>query len=198
MTTTHLDPADKSTAVQSAIQLMRTAYPGYRGRKFKVSTIEGSVNLQSSWQGGSRNYYILIDLATSQTSPVMPAQSQFDTPVKGLDAVTLPPHAGVVEHSIFCGKDMGLTLVIGPNNATQFLPTVETLPEDHQTVLNYTRSLKNTYGGQTNIRYTEAHRETGITQERWTAAQQSLMASQHLRKNGSITAKGKNAAPHRW
>jgi len=198
MTTTHLDPADKSTAVQSAIQLMRTAYPGYRGRKFKVSTIEGSVNLQSSWQGGSRNYYILIDLATSQTSPVMPAQSQFDTPVKGLDAVTLPPNAGVVEHSIFCGKDMGLTLVIGPNNATQFLPTVETLPEDHQTVLNYTRSLKNTYGGQTNIRYTEAHRETGITQERWTAAQQSLMASQHLRKNGSITAKGKNAAPHRW
>ena len=125
MTTTHLDPADKSTAVQNAIQLMRSAYPGYSGRKFQVRTVEGTVNLQSSWQGGSRNFYILIDLDTSQTSPVMPAQSQFDVPVKGLDKVTLPPNAGVVEHSIFCGEDMGLTLVIGPNNATQFLPTVD-------------------------------------------------------------------------
>jgi len=192
---TYLEHSDPSPAVQQAIRLCKTAYPSYSGRKFSVRVTDRALNLRSSWDGGSRDYYTLIDLATGRTSPRLPDQSAFDRPVQGLDAVTLPLNAAVVQHCIFRGKDLGLTLIVGPENATQFLPTQETLPDDQITVLTFTRRYQNTYGGRTNLRYVEAHRSTGISQSNWTQAQQALVSSGHLRKNGSITAKGKNATP---
>jgi hypothetical protein len=59
-------------------------------------------------------------------------------------------------------------------------------------VLVATRSLKNSYAGRSNIRYHEAHRETGITEERWNTAQQSCIDKKLLRKNGSITNEGQH------
>ena len=78
----------------------------------------------------------------------------------------------------------------GPTQA----PTVEVTPgmEDEKIVLLFTGSLKNTYGGRSNVRYTEAHSRYGITADRWTAAQEALKARKLLRANGSITPAGRN------
>ena len=60
-------------------------------------------------------------------------------------------------------------------------------------VLEYTTRHKNTYGGQTNIRFKEARRDHKITQEEWNNAISKLVRKKLLRKNESITASGRNA-----
>jgi len=59
--------------------------------------------------------------------------------------------------------------------------------------LKYTSRYKNTYGGETNIRYKEAKRETGISQDAWNTALASLKTSKLLNKAGAITTAGRNA-----
>jgi hypothetical protein len=186
---THNDPT-----AQPAIRLMLSAFPSYNGRKFKVRT-QNTVNVRSCWDGGSRDTFRFVELATGACSDQVPAQSAFDRPIQGADSVTLPDGAGCVEHSIFCGKDMGLTLIIPPEAAPKLLPPKDDATDDELIVLKYTRSLKNTYSGQTNIRFTEASRDGGITQERWTAAQDTLKARKLLNKSGAITPAGRNAVP---
>ena len=202
----HIDPADKGAASQGVVTLCRKAFPGYRGRSFKIQVVDAddTLDLRSSWEGGSRDTFHFvrldgkIDGATTDVSPRVPSQSAFDVPVRGLDAVRLPDGTGVVEHSFFQGHDMGLTLKIGSQNATKLLPAPETLSGDQIVVLEHTRSLKASYGGVSNLRFVEANRTMGITQARWDAAVASLMASKHLRRNKSITPKGRNACPKRW
>jgi hypothetical protein len=193
MNTIHIDPADTDSASQGVVALCRKAFPSYRGRSFAMEVVDGTLDLRSSWQGGSRDYYSFVRLDGQAVSNRLPAQSGFDRPVKGLDSVQLPDGTAVVEHSIFQGRDLGLTLMIGRQNATKMLPSPVTLPDDQLVVLEHTRSLKSTYGGVKNIRYREAHQSTGITVDRWDAAVASLMASKHLRRNKSITPKGRNA-----
>src|SRR5215467_1660620 len=93
-------------------QIARAAFPGYTGNKFRLDITDRPINCASSWEGGSRDYFVFVDLATMNSSGQMPAQSAFDRKVEGLDHVTLPPNVACVEHSIFCGKDMGLTIHI--------------------------------------------------------------------------------------
>jgi hypothetical protein len=218
MSTTYLDIADKDSATQEALRVMRAAYPGYRGRKFSVRVQAlSNMDLRSYWDGGSRTDYTLIDLDSRRTV-ALPTQSPFDAPVRSveqfvirhlgvfddgtyecdlwhstIEAAKLPLNVGVVEHVIFQGRDQGLTLVIDPAKAAGLLPSPDTVTDDQQIVLHYTGSLKNTYGGETNLRFKEAHRETGIPETVWETAKASLIQSKHLRSNGSITPKGRNA-----
>jgi hypothetical protein len=190
----HIDPADKSTAAQGVIKLCQSAYPAYRGRSYQLQIVDYQLDLRSYWDGGSRSKWAFVKLDGSATSPPLPDQHPvYDRPVAGLEGVTLPEGTGVVEHAIFCGKDMGLTLCIGPKNAARLLPNPEVLPCDQLIVLEHTRSLKNTYAGVTNLRFVEAHKTTGITRDRWEVAATSLIGTKHLRKNRSITPKGRNA-----
>ena len=187
MKTLYLTPTD--TAAQPAIRLMKQAYPSYAGRQFKLRLTDRSINVCSYWEGGSRSYYTFVNLDTGAISPEVPQQSAFDERVPGAQAVALPPGVGCVEHSYFMGKDYGLTLIVGPENATKFLPdTGPALTDDEVTCLRLTSSLKNTYAGRTNIRQAES----GMTMPAWVAVQTGLMARTLLRTNGSITPAGRN------
>jgi hypothetical protein len=66
-----------------------------------------------------------------------------------------------------------------------------TLPE--KIVLVATSSLKSSYGGIPNFRFTQAKSETGITQADWDLAKESLTKKGFLNKAGAITTSGKNA-----
>jgi hypothetical protein len=168
---------------------MKQAYPSYAGRQFKLRLTDRPINVCSYWEGGSRSYYTFVNLDTGAISPEVPQQSAFDERVPGAQAVALPPGVGCVEHSYFMGKDYGLTLIVGPENATKFLPdTGPALTDDEVTCLRLTSSLKNTYAGRTNIRQAES----GMTMPAWVAVQTGLMARKLLRKNGSITPAGRN------
>ena len=58
-------------------------------------------------------------------------------------------------------------------------------------VLRYTAHYKNTYSGESNIRFTRANKATGITARDWEAVQASLIDDGLLRKNKSITDTGR-------
>lgn len=102
--------------------LVAKAYPAYRGRKFRLIVSEHPINCSSFWDGGSRDYFVFANLATGEVTQAMPPQSGFDRPIAGLNAVSLPVNYACLEHSIFCGKDSGITIHIRPENAAKFLP----------------------------------------------------------------------------
>lgn len=177
------------------IALARRAYPDYNGRKYGIEVTEKiNVRNTSYWDGGSRSYFKFIKLDGTDSTVTVPPQSAFDPQIQGADAVPLQPGLACAEHIIFCGKDMGIRIHVHPENAPKLLPAPTELTEDELTVLKYTAHLKNSYGGETNIRYTRANRTTGITVERWDAAKASLISKKLLMANGSITGEGRNAA----
>ena len=180
-------------------KVFRAAFPSYRGKKFKLVTTE-RLDVRSYWDGGSRTVYVGVDLSTLATVRAPSSHPVFDPAGQGSTTVSLPLGAVIVGHSIFCGKDMGLTVYVNPEQlaTSNLIPKPKEVSEDEGIVLKYTSAYKNTYGGQTNLRFKEATRSTKITAERWEAAKVTLIERGLLRKNGSITPEGRNAAPDRY
>jgi hypothetical protein len=116
----------------------------------------------------------------------------FDPQIKGANAVPLVPGLVCVRHDIFCGKDSGCTVMMHPENAPKYLPQQVDLTDDEKICLEYTAHLKNSYGGETNIRFNRASREKGITVERWNNAKISLTEKGLLNKAGAVTQEGRN------
>ena len=107
---------------QTVKDLVRAAFPSYRGRKFYLDVVgERGLNVASCWGGGSRDDFTFVSVETLRTVP-MPAQSAFDRQITGAQSVQLPDGIVCVEHSIFCGKDAGVTVHIPPSMAPRMLP----------------------------------------------------------------------------
>jgi len=102
-------------------RIVQATYPSYRGRKVSIVPQHCPLNVRSYWEGGSRDYFVFLRLDTFAVAS-MPAQSAFDKPVTGADAVTLPAGIVCVEHSIFCGKDCGIRIHVNPENLVAMLP----------------------------------------------------------------------------
>ena len=118
-------------------ELFTKAYPKYEGRRFFLEVSDKPINCKSWWDGGSRDYFVFVNLATREVCSV-PAQSAYDRQINGLDNVVLPVGFACIRHSFFCGRDCGLTIIIRPENAAKFLPpTLGTSdkPEHQGTVL---------------------------------------------------------------
>jgi hypothetical protein len=125
-------------------------------------------------------------------SAEMPQQSAYDAPIRGGDDVKLVPGLVCVEHSIFCGKDTGITIHVHAENAPKYLPAPVDLTEDEKTVIGYTKSCKSSYAGIPNFRFHEATRRTKITLDRWEAAKASCIVKGLLNKAGALTIDGRN------
>jgi hypothetical protein len=102
-------------------RILQVTYPDYRGRKIRIIPQRYPLNCKSYWEGGSRDYFAFVRLDTFQTAP-MPAQSAFDKDIRGAESVTLPAGVICVEHSIFCGKDVGIRIHLNPENLVSMLP----------------------------------------------------------------------------
>jgi hypothetical protein len=174
-------------------RLASQTFPNYKGRKFKLDNSGHPVNVTSYWDGGSRDYYVALNLATGQTLPVPQNGTPFDGGPVAPNGVKVPQGYVIAEHSIFMGKDSGITFYVDPQSATQFLPTPVDLTDDERIALNATARLKNTYGGETDIRFRESRRDHGITRDRWNAAVARLKDAKLLNKAGAITTAGRNA-----
>jgi hypothetical protein len=94
----------------------------YTGRKFHVEvvtevTIPSDANV---WGGGSRDSYTAIRLADGATVTLGSNEAPW-SPQRQDKVIALQPDYAVVRHSIFCGKDTGLTFFVHPANAGKFL-----------------------------------------------------------------------------
>lgn len=101
--------------------MVKKAFPDYRGRKFSLRVVDAPIDCRSSWDGGSRSYFVFANLATGEVSEQVPAQSGYDKPITGLDRVELPDGFICIEHVIFQGIDCGMTLHILPSNMAKML-----------------------------------------------------------------------------
>lgn len=168
------------------------AYPDYSGKKFSVQVSNHPIDVRSYWDGGSRDYFVFLRLDNMKTWE-MPQQSMNDVKVEGADRVSLVPGMVCVEHTYFCGKDIGITIHVHPDNAPKFIEDKPKITIEEKIVLYYTRSYKNTYGGQTNLRYREAVRNTSIPLGKWVEAIATLQEKGFLNKAAVITNEGRNA-----
>ena len=187
----------------SVARIIQAAFPEYRGRKVRIQAQEYPLNVKSSWDGGSRDYFVFVNLSTLERA-AMPAQSAFDRQIEGADKVMLPENIACVEHSIFCGKDVGITIHVNPVNMPLFLsaPKAE-LTDDQKLVLVYTRGRKASYVGKDRCQMAQDDMEMShridpskpkpITREAWETAKAECFAKGLLNKAGAITADGKNA-----
>lgn len=92
--------------------LAKTAFPSYRGRKFRNGGSRLTFH-DLCWGGGTRNYYTAVRLSDRSVmdlafgAPWSPAFVA--TEGKTID---VPRGVAIVEHSFFCGHDSGLTVYL--------------------------------------------------------------------------------------
>jgi len=175
---------------------------GYTGKKFKV-VVHPEVSIPRDaglWSGGTREHYSAIRLDTGVQVPLAGQQASPWAESRQTDTfVTLSPGIAVVKHSIFCGKDMGLTFYVHPDNAAKLLPAPAAPLNDHeQIVLNATCAYKSSYGGRDRYEMAKGdnYGEASIyfpTRVEWQQAKESLIGKGLLNKAGAVTPAGRNA-----
>ena len=98
------------TARKSVKHIISATFPRYKGRKVFLEPAEKAPKeLRSYWDGGSKDSYAFYNLDTKQTLMVHTNHPFFE-PGQPSRLEGLPPHIVLVEHTIFCGKDCGITL----------------------------------------------------------------------------------------
>ena len=172
-------------------EIIRNCYPGYNGKKISISSDIPS-SLDSYWSEGSKNYYCFYHLSEKKVIPVHTNHPAFEKN-RPRDLNKLPDQIVIVEHTIFCGKDFGITIYVNVSDLTPLLPSTDSISRNEAIVLTATRSLKNTYGGESNIRFKRANETYKISKEDWDNCQKSLVNKGFLDKRFSITANGRNA-----
>jgi len=174
----------------------RVAFPNYRGRTYYADITDREVSLSSHWDGGSRDYFALVKL---EGENILRAQvPQTGTPFDG--ALSTPPKAAptpilvIVEHSIFCGHDTGLTFYIHPALAPKMLPAPldGDLSKAEELVLLAAATLKSSYQGRPLRRDTCARH--GVSNSDYDNALGSLRAKGYLTKADAVTIDGRNRA----
>lgn len=173
------------TDAPEVIKIALAAFPDYTGRKFSVDTFTHPRRLISMWDGGSIDYFALVDIATCRT---------VELPQGIGELPALPLGTALVEQSIYRGKNLGCRIYVAPETLTPLLgdSPVE-LPWAQRVVLSATRGLKPSYNGIKNYRAHEARAATGISLADYEEAKTALIASKHLNKAGAITNAGRNA-----
>lgn len=165
--------------------LAELAFPAYKGKKFKIVTIDGPVHLENYWSDGSMKDWAFIKMPEMQVAS-LPVQNPMRRETH--QSVEIPRDLIGVCHTIFCGKDMGLSFYLHPENIVKFLPEKIALPKDEMAVLTVTKCYKSSY------RFEALRYDYPLSQERYDTAKASLIAKGLLAKNGSITPSGRNQA----
>ena len=88
-------------------RILAVAFPEYTGRKIKARTWTKARQLENYWSGGSRSYYVAIRVSDGAI-----ADFGTDNPfVRSThEPVDLPAGILLVENTIFCGKNTGITI----------------------------------------------------------------------------------------
>ena len=124
------DRVEVSRKIPAVAAVIGAAFPDYHGRKVVVVAAEWH-RVWDFWDGGSREYTKVVRLSDlkvvdSSSLPESMRQSRDEGNPLSL-AITdrplyLPPGFAVVVHSIYCGRDAGVTIKVNPDCSTKFLP----------------------------------------------------------------------------
>ena len=99
--------------------IIEVSFPEYKGRTFKVKLSEFVTFYNTNWDGGSRNQYVAVSMAKGKGQP-MPVSAPWANLVEG-KRMEIPFGVVVVEHSHYCGKDVGITIHAHPSMASSMI-----------------------------------------------------------------------------
>lgn len=107
-----METKSKVKASTLAKKIARACYPSYKGRTIAVESKE-TYYMADFWDGGSRAYCIGYNLETRQ---ILPHVLNASVPWNDLAhrSFTIPAGIAIVEHTFFCGKDMGIRIYVNP------------------------------------------------------------------------------------
>jgi hypothetical protein len=181
---------------------LRETYPG---KKFKACVCE-RVTIPADeglWGGGSRDVFTMVRIADGVQVPFPGHDAAPWVSARREQMITLQPGIAVVNHSRFCGSDMGLTFYVHPSDAAPMLPaSLATLTDAERHVLA-SMGFKSSYGGKDRYQLqrdqvnppwspTSEHKPFP-TRDEWKDTIEALKARGYLNKAGVITSAGRNA-----
>ncbi len=176
----------------------------YNGRKFKARVVtEMEIPADHGlWSGGSRDTYEAVCLSSGKRIPALGQQAApwDESRQRGNYKITLKPGFAVVRHTLFCGKDMGLTFFVRPEDTnTLAIEAKAEFDATERLVLIGTASFKSSYNGKDRYQMVadglrwKQDAPPMPSRDDWNAAVDRLIARKLLRKNKSITPAGRNA-----
>jgi hypothetical protein len=105
---------------RQAWPIVQGAFPEYKGRKFTLVFHETPYICDTNWGEGTRNQYKLVKLGSDFECRALPTFSPWANPIEG-ERFPMRPGYALIEHSIFCGKDCGITIYAHPADETKAL-----------------------------------------------------------------------------
>jgi hypothetical protein len=172
-------------------ELAQRAFPSYNGNHYRVEPFAGPMTTTSCWNGGSRDYWCLVNLVTNKTWHVPENGNAFVNGGKSFKVGRLPENIALIRYQM--GGYNAIIIYLNPANIrAAMLPKKPELTWPQSVVLVATKSLKSSYGGRKNIRFTEANERTGITTQEWETAKAECIAKGLLNRAGAITDDGRN------
>lgn len=183
----YLTTEERNDPIVKAI--LQNTFPNYKGRKISVVIADTFIPDQS-WSGGTRTLWKIFRLDGKVYDPGRDYSSGPFNPIEAFKPHQIPDGCVVVQHTIFCGKDIGITIL---TKKVDLLPKkVVELSDNENIVLIATRELKSSYAGISNYRFYEAKKYHKISKEEWEEAVALLQEKKLLAKNKSITPEGRN------
>lgn len=104
--------------------IIKNTYPSYKGRRKITVESRKSYCVSNYWDGGSRTYVLFYDLDKNIVISQKEAglkQQIINNPFKlNMGKVELRPGIAAIENSIFCGKNMGIRIVVCEEDLKKF------------------------------------------------------------------------------
>jgi|SRR3990167_758128 len=98
--------------------ILKATFPDYKGRKFSIEFRYQLTFYDTNWSGGTRNEYAFIRADGRQA--MLNAPPPWINHYEG-QTVGIPQDIIIVQHSMFCGQDCGITLYANPCNMPNWL-----------------------------------------------------------------------------
>jgi hypothetical protein len=111
-----MTPAKKTDRnSEIAKKIVKAVYPEYKGRKIRV-VARNSYTMANYWDGGTRSYVKAVNL---NSGGIFEAGEASECPfnIEASATFEIPTGIALVEHSFFCGKDAGITIILSKNAA---------------------------------------------------------------------------------
>ena len=181
------------TEDKTIIKLVKKYAPeGFSKRQVKITPAEEVPLTGMNWSGGYKTDYVAVNLSSGDSA-------DFPDPewneLYQLRTVKMRAGIAIIAYQ-WAGLSKFVEVYLHSSNITPQIEGAVDLTANQLALLFCTRAYKNTYGGRTDIRREEAGRAGyRLSPEEWAKEQSVLHEMGYLDKRGSLTTKGKNAAP---
>jgi len=103
--------------------IVNGSFPQYRGRKYRIVASETVTLTDLNWSGGTRSQYraVMLDGKPLGNADRFNQVAPWANPAEGI-TIPIPVGTCVVEHTMFCGKDLGIKVWVNPADMPKLLP----------------------------------------------------------------------------